>query len=212
MSPLLFLFSSFFFFRVFSLSLFLWQFLTNIPGEKALHWEISKFGEIASLIHKISKEPLGRPNTDNNLKMGLWRSSTHALLPPVVARLLASVVTAGCFPGYCRVGKWDRRDHMEMPHILLFLLKVSSSVQLSSVAQSCPTLCYPMNRSTSGLPIHHQLPEFTQTHVHQVSDAIQPSHPLSSPSSPAPNPSQHQGLFQWVNSSHEVARVLEFQL
>ena len=68
--------------------------------------------------------------------------------------------------------------------------------QFSSVAQSCPTLCDPMNRSTPGLPVHHQLPEFTQTHVHQVSDAIQPSHPLSSPSPPAPNPSQHQSLFQ----------------
>ena len=85
-------------------------------------------------------------------------------------------------------------------------------VQFSSVTQSCPTLCDPMNRSTTGLPVHHQLPEFTQTHVHWVSDAIQPSHPLSSPSPPAPNPSQHQSLFQWVNSSHEVAKVLEFQL
>ena len=75
------------------------------------------------------------------------------------------------------------------------------SVQFSSVAQSCPTLCDPMNRSTPGLPVHHQLLEFTQTHVHQISDAIQPSHPLSSPSPPAPNPSQHQGLFQWVNSA-----------
>ena len=81
------------------------------------------------------------------------------------------------------------------------------SVQFSSVAQSCPTLCDPMNCSTPGLPVHHQLPEFTQTHVHRVSDATQPSHPLSSPS-PAPNPSQHQGLFQRVNSSHEVAKVL----
>ena len=70
------------------------------------------------------------------------------------------------------------------------------SDQIRSVAQSCPTLCDPMNRSTPGLPVHHQLPEFTQTHVHRVSDAIQPSHPLSSPSPPAPNPSQHQGLFQ----------------
>ena len=86
------------------------------------------------------------------------------------------------------------------------------SVQFSSVAQSCPTLCNPMNRSTPGLPVSHQLPEFTQTQVHWVSDAIQPSHPLSSPSPPAPNPSQHQSLFQWVNSSHEVAKVLEFQL
>ena len=66
----------------------------------------------------------------------------------------------------------------------------------SSVAQSCPTLCDPMNSSTPGLPVHHQLPEFTQTHVHRVSDAIQPSHPLLSPSPPAPNPSQHQSLFQ----------------
>ena len=69
-----------------------------------------------------------------------------------------------------------------------------------------------MNCSTPGLPVHHQLPEFTQTHGHRVSDAIQPSHPLSSPFPPAPNPSQHQSLFQWVNSSHEVAKVLEFQL
>ena len=68
--------------------------------------------------------------------------------------------------------------------------------QFSSVAQLCPSLCDPMNHSTPGLPVHHQLPEFTQTHVHRVSDAIQPSHPLSSPSLPAPKPSQHQGLFQ----------------
>ena len=70
------------------------------------------------------------------------------------------------------------------------------SQSVSSVAQSCPTLCNPINHRTSGLPVHHQLPEFTQTHVHRVGDAIQPSHPLSSPSPPAPNPSQHQGLFQ----------------
>ena len=87
-----------------------------------------------------------------------------------------------------------------------------STVQFSSVAQSCPTLCDPMNWSTPGLHVHHKLPEFTQTHAHQVGDAIQPSHPLSSPSPPSPNPSQHQGLFQWVNSSHQVAKVLEFQL
>ena len=87
-----------------------------------------------------------------------------------------------------------------------------SSVQFSSVAQSCPTLWDAINHSTPGLPVYHQFPEFTQTHVHWVGDAIQPSHPLSSPSSPAPNPSQHQGLFQWLNSSHEVAKVLEFQL
>ena len=75
--------------------------------------------------------------------------------------------------------------------------KAPISDQIRSVAQSCPTLWDPMNRSRPGLPVHHQLLEFTQTHVHRVSDAIQPSHPLSSPSSPAPNPSQHQSLFQW---------------
>ena len=69
-----------------------------------------------------------------------------------------------------------------------------------------------MNRSMLGLPVHHQLPEFTQTHVHRVRDAIQPSHPLSSPSPPAHNPSQRHSLFQWVNSSHDVAKVLELQL
>ena len=85
---------------------------------------------------------------------------------------------------------------------------VNLIIQFSSVAQSCPTLCDPMNRSMRGLPVHHQLLEFTQTHVYWVGDAIQPSHCLSSPSLPAPNPSQHQGLFQWVNSSHKVAKVL----
>ena len=87
-----------------------------------------------------------------------------------------------------------------------------TSVQFSSVAQSCPTLCDPMNHSTPGLPVHHQLPESTQTHVHWVGDAIQPSHPLSSPYPPAFNISQHQGLFKWVSSSHQVAKVLEFQI
>jgi len=67
-------------------------------------------------------------------------------------------------------------------------------IQFSSVAQSCPTLCNPMNCSTPGLPVHHQLPEFTQTHIHRVSDATQPSHPMPSPSLPAPNPSQHQSF------------------
>ena len=87
-----------------------------------------------------------------------------------------------------------------------------SSVQSSPVAQSCPTLCDPMNRSTPGLPVSHQLPKFTQTHVHRVGDAIQPSHPLSSPSPPVPNPSQHQGLFQWVNSSHRMFSIAYFTI
>ena len=100
---------------------------------------------------------------------------------------------------------WGLMDNCSRVQKYLF-----NSVQFSSVAQSCPTLCDPMNRSKPGLPVHHHLLEFIQTHVHRVSDAIQPSHPLASPSPPVPNPSQHQSLFQWVNSSHEVARVLSF--
>ena len=94
----------------------------------------------------------------------------------------------------------------------LSLLSQLRHVQLSSVTQSCPTLCDPMDHSTPGLPVHHQHPEFTQIHAHWVGDAIQPFHPLSSPSPPAFNLSQHQGLFQGVSSSHQVAKVLEFQL
>ena len=86
------------------------------------------------------------------------------------------------------------------------------SRQFSSVAQSCPTLCDSMNCSTPGFPVHHQLPVSIQTHVHCVSDAIQLSHPLSSPSLPDLNFSQHQGLFKWVSSSHQVAKLLELQL
>ena len=86
------------------------------------------------------------------------------------------------------------------------------SVQLSSVTQSCPTLCNPMDCSTAGFPDLHQHPELAQTHDHQVSDAIKWSHPLSSPSPPAFNLSQHQGLFQWVSFLHQMAKVLEFQL
>ena len=110
--------------------------------------------------------------------------------------LISSVLDS--FRATCQTG---------LSHDILF-----SSVHFSSVAQLCLTLCDPMNHSTPGLPVHHQLPELTQTHVHWVGDAIQPSHPLSSPSPPAPNPSQQQDLFQWVNSLHEVAKVLEFSL
>ena len=95
---------------------------------------------------------------------------------------------------------------------LWYIYTMEYSVQFSSVAQSCPTLCNPMNRSTPGLPVHRQLPEFTETHVHRVSDAIQPSHPLSSPSPPAPNPSQHESfpmsqLFSWGGQSTGVSAL-----
>ena len=93
----------------------------------------------------------------------------------------------------------------------LWHLKVAQSFKFSSVTQLCPTLSDLMDCSTPGLPVHHQLPESTQTHVHGISDAIQPSHPLWSPS-PAFNLSQRQGLFKWVSSSHQVSKILEFQL
>ena len=96
--------------------------------------------------------------------------------------------------------RFESSYQVKNPDQLKYLQK---TVQFSSVAQSCPTLCDLMNHSTPGLPVHHQRPKFTQTRVHRVIDVIQPSHPRSSPSLPAPNPSQHQSLFQWVNSSHE---------
>ena len=114
--------------------------------------------------------------------------------------------------------RWCAREHKsQKPRVYFQELQrlCSESVvltQFSSVAQSCPTLCDPMDCITPGLPVHHQLPEFTQTHVHWVGDAIQPSHSLLSPFPPAFNLSHHQGLFQWVSSSHQVAKVLEFQL
>ena len=101
--------------------------------------------------------------------------------------------------------------HISMSLKIDSLSKLSVSTQFSSVAQLCLTLCNPMDYSTPGFPNHHQLPKLAQTHVHWVHDAIQPSHSLSSPS-PAFNLSQQQGLFQWVSSSHQVAKVLEFQL
>ena len=106
----------------------------------------------------------------------------------------------------CRLWGSHRVGHnwSNLAAVCLFFSSVQS---LSRVR-----LCDPMDCSTPGLPVHHQLPEFTQTHVHWVRGAIQPSHPLSSPSPPALNLSQHQGLFQWVSSSHQVAKVLEFQL
>ena len=115
----------------------------------------------------------------------------------------------------CFYAFYIMKDFLLACRIIKLYLNIKTKHRFSSVQslkELCPTLCDPMNHSTSVLPVHHQLPEFTQTHVHRVSDAIQPSHLLSSPSSPAPNPSQHQSLFQRVNSSHEVAKVLEFQL
>ena len=111
------------------------------------------------------------------------------------------------------VGHWEqsREPNSHSPAFVKF--KPLLRTEFSSVQPLSPVwLCDPMNSSTPGLPVHHQLPEFSQTHVHRVCDATESSHPPSSPSPPAPNPSQHHSLFQWVNSLHEVAKVLEFQL
>ena len=143
-------------------------------------------------------------------------SSVHGILQTRIVEWVAMAST-GYFPNSEIKSRSPalQTDSLlsEPPEKLKYKLLMPISDQIRSVAQSCPTLCDSINRSTPGLPVHHQLPEFTQTHVHRVSDAIQPSHPLSSPSPLAPNPSQHRVFSnESVNSSHEVAKVLEFQL
>ena len=114
--------------------------------------------------------------------------ASHAKAVRELITLLFSFLFRCLIPPICNLSRCS---------VLFFsILRTDQFSSVSSVAQSCPTLCDPMNHSTPGLPVHHQLPEFTQTHGHRVSDAIQPSHPLSSPSPPALNLSQHQGLFQ----------------
>ena len=108
---------------------------------------------------------------------------------------------------------WLKGHRFVISDLRLHLRSGREKIRFSSVQSlSRVRLWNPMNHSTPGLPVHHQLSESTQTHVHRVGDTIQPSHPLLSSSPPASNPSQHQSLFQWVNSSHEVAKLLEFQL
>ena len=120
--------------------------------------------------------------------------------PPMASNQLSNQLTGLCSVNFHYIPPHRDTEDKSTTSQFLPLLTLTTDyqypLQFSSVAQSCPTLCDPTNRSTPGLPVHHQLPEFTQTHIHQVSDAIQPSHPLSSPSPPAPNPSQHQSLFQ----------------
>ena len=149
----------------------------------------------------------------------LWTILKEMELPDYLTCLLRSLYagqeaifrTGHGTKGWLQIGKGVLQGCI-LSTCLFNLYAEFSSVQFSSVAQSCLTLCNSMNCSMPGLPVHHQLPAFTQTHVHWVGDAIWPYHPLSSPSPPAPKPSQHQSLFQWVNSSHEAAKVLEFQL
>ena len=168
----------------------------------------------------------------SKFNLNIWKFIVHVLLKPGLQNFEHYFTSVQGECNYAVVWTffviaflWDWNENLSFavlwpllrfPNLLAYWVKhfhsIIFSVQFSSVTQSCLTLCDPINCSTPGFPVHHQLPEFTQTHVHRVSDAIQPSHPLSSPSPPAPNPSQQQSLFQWVNSSHEVAKVLEFQL
>ena len=155
----------------------------------------------------------------------IWNSSTGIPSPPqglfIVMLSKAHLTSLSRMSGSRWVitpswisGSWRSFLYSSSVYSYHLFLISSASVQFSSVSsvtQSCPTLCDPMNRSMPGLPVHHKLLEFTQTHVHWVGDAIQLSYPLSSPS-PILNLSQHQSLFQWVSSSHQVVKVLEFQL
>ena len=142
------------------------------------------------------------PTLCNPMDCSPWNSPGQSTGVGSLSLLQGMFQAQGLNPGlpHCRRILYRLRHKGSKPSYKTALLRqamvLAKSVQFSSVAQSCPTFCDPMNRSTPGLPVHHQLPEFTQTHVHRVGDAIQPSHPLSSPSPPAPNPSQHQSLFQ----------------
>ena len=148
------------------------------------------------------------------------------MLSAVIALVLEASIKFFIFmkllTAYFTIRRWIRaifwlqvREQLERYKKSMFLGELSRSklsIQFSSVAQSCPTFCDLMGGSTPGLPVRHQLSEFTQTRVHWVGDAIQTSHALSSTYAPAFNPSQHQGLFKWVSSLHQVVKVLEFQL
>ena len=141
----------------------------------------------------------------------LWLDSLVSVMWTQLEDMVSFVFVQIYQKGAARVWFWGNSLGNAFYHTPLLQESISSSVYVSSVTQSCPTLCGPMDCITPDLPVCHQLPEFTQTHIHWVSDVIQPSHLLSSPSPPAFNPSQHQGLFQWVDSFYQVAKVLEFQ-
>ena len=144
----------------------------------------------------------GQANTGSWLSAKPWTAQVHLTRSPVGLQPcgLVTFPVPECIIGIDIPRIWQDSQIDSLIH---------GVVQFSSV-QSRPTLCDRMDRSTSGLPVHHQLPEFTQSHVHWVGDAIQPSYPLSSLSPPTFNLSQHQGLFQWVSSSHQVVKVLVF--
>ena len=163
----------------------------NVHSQEETHAPYSSYSVDVAVARLIIQE------SDFSVKfLGIMWSTDICFLPKQLSHLL-----------HCQHQLLSIRPHTSE----VILAFGCISVQFSSVTQSCLTLCDPMNRSTPSLPVHHQLLESTQKHVHRVSVAIQPSHPLLSPSLPALNLSQNQGLFKWVSSSHQVAKVLEFQ-
>ena len=160
---------------------------TPLGHHRALHW---------ALCYRAASYSLSILHTVLYICQGCFLSSSHPALLPPHPRVHCSAISNSqdLEPTSVSINRWEYKD-----------------VQFSSVTQSCLTLCDPMDCSTPGLPVYHLL-ELAQTHVHQVSDAIQPSHPLSSPSPPTFNLSQHQGLFRWVSCLHQVVKGLELQL
>ena len=175
-----------------------------------LAWKIPLMEEPGRLqIHGVAKSWTGQSDFTFTFPFMHWRRKWQ----PTLVFLPRESQRWGSLVG-CHLWGHTEPDTTEATKQQQWYLKFAdkSISFIHSVAQSCPTVCNPMNHNMPGLPVHHHLPEFTQTHIHWVSEANQPSHPRSSPSLPAPNPSQQQSLFQWVNSLHEVAKVLEFQL
>ena len=168
-----------------------------------LQWG-SAFSTLLSHLLGVNSAAVLLPCTSSSRPRLLAHGDLYSWAFPPWLRCLHPCLNASC----------PKPAVLEADHMTGAIRRALCLCSVSSVhfAQSCPTLCDLMDCSMPGLPVHHQLPKFTQAHVHWVSDTIQPSHPLSSPSPPPLNLSQHQGLFKWVNSSHQVAKVLEFQL
>ena len=174
-----------------------------------MYWKIQESGltEIIPLI--CTSSIWGQYPVFSHLESTYCALSGVAAAVPRWQNLFPSWVTSGL---NFRVPAMWWLDDCNILSLLIRQVTFLVHTLFSSVCQSCPALCDPMDCSTPGFPVHHQLPELTQTYVHWVDDAIQPSHPVSSPSPPAFSLSQHQGLLQWVSSSHQVAKILEFHL
>ena len=188
----------------------------KIISNHQTNWKASIHEKVLNLCKTPRAEefnPWPIPITSPHLVLAMFHLWKPAVLHPKVRMLTFSLFWIyGKNPILREQSIFCQYPFGKYPFLMCCGYWISLRAQFSSVAQSCPTLCVAMNQSTPGLPVHHQLPGSTQTHVHWVGDAIQPSHPLSSHSPPATNPSRHQGLFQWVSSSHQVAKVLEFKL